>query len=243
MMTRQSTPFTRLSTAYVKLSNDSRYFLEGAAHPGLPNYRIPIAEVKEHLLDRSTPPNVRDDIWRSIIERARENRDNDWTVLCFGLARPGLVRAVNRAARICPGITRSELEDEALKAFIDAIIEINLAAAHVCSRLCQVAFSQARTAARNYLRDLKTASQMVSESQVPPPPSGHVDLVLADAVRDHIINRLEAHIIGATRIDTIDLGHLSKDLGISRVNTDLLRKEAESRLVEWLQERPGVPQI
>jgi hypothetical protein len=130
---------------------------------------------------------------------------------------------------------RIELEDEALQVFVESILEIDVTLTGVCSHLCQEVSSRARSAAREYLRGIKTTTRLAFESSAPQAQHGHVDLVLAKAVTDRIISKFEAHIIGSTRIDKVDLNSLASEIQMARSDLHLARKVAEHRLLEWLQ--------
>jgi hypothetical protein len=234
-MHRTSSPFKKISAAYLGLKTDDRYGIDGTEFAGMPDKALNMGEVGEILLDPMTSPSVRDGVWRILVTNFRGTEDEAWAVICFGIARPGLVRAVNRARRICPEMQLEDLESEALNIFVEMIGKMNIAKPRLCSRICQEISSRVRTLARDHLRDIKTAVRVGFESRIPPRPFGHVDLVLANAVVEGIITPFEAEMIASTRIEHRDMTRLAEQSGTSRVDIHLLRKKAEYRLTEWLQ--------
>ncbi|MGH8794773.1 MAG: hypothetical protein ACRDXX_19270 [Stackebrandtia sp.] len=66
------------------------------------------------------------------------------------------------------------------------------------------------------------------ESRTPPPPYGHVDLVLAQAVACNVITRDDAALITDTRLDGRTLAHAADTLGIPAAEARIARKTAES---------------
>jgi hypothetical protein len=201
----------------------------------MPDRALTMMEVGGSLLDPRTPPSVRDEVWRILVTNFRGTGDEAWSIICFGIARPGLIRAVNRAHRICPEMQREDLEGEALSVFIETIGTMDIHKTNLCSRLCQEISSRVRSLARDNLRDIKTAIRIGFESRTPPKPFGHMDLVLADAVGEGIITSFESEVIGSTRIENLDIAKIADQAGMPRVDLHLLRKKAEYHLTEWLQ--------
>lgn len=75
------------------------------------------------------------------------------------------------------------------------------------------------------------------ESAPPPPPYGHPDLVLAEAVAAGVITTAEAQLIGATRLDGVSTEVMAARLGTSVDGVRKRRVRAEGRLVAVLRER------
>jgi hypothetical protein len=74
---------------------------------------------------------------------------------------------------------------------------------------------------------------------MPTHPYGHVDLVLAQAVREGIIDRFEATIIGAIRLDKTYIKLLAEEYGTTMIELNLAMKIAEDRLIEWIMQGGG----
>lgn len=194
------------------------------AHPG---------EVAAILYNRSTSPTKRDRIWAHIVGRTRTDNNGEWTVIATGLALPGLRRAAARTARIWPHDDPGDTDAEVLAGFVAALSEVDLARPRICSRLVQAAFSAGRAAARRHIRAAQTR-QRALESSMPPPVSGHVDLVLARAVHEGIITRADAEIIGATRLDHQPLVEEAATQGLTLAELQQIRDTAETALRNWI---------
>lgn len=186
-----------------------------------------------YLNRRSTPRASRDAAWRRIVEHARKD-DHNWTLIAIRLALPGIRRALTRAQCILPEFDRSELETEVVCRFSEAIQIIDVTQSNICSKLCQRVFSALRTFLRTELRNIRTAEQMEFESRIPPKRYGHMDLVLLEAVDEGVITLKEAKIVGATRIEEIELKQIAKEYGIPKIELSLAMKVAEDRLVNWI---------
>lgn len=73
------------------------------------------------------------------------------------------------------------------------------------------------------------------ESAPPPTPSGHPDLVLADAVADGVLTRAEAVLIGETRLERTTLAQAAARRGRTVGAVTMQRLRAEMRLVDHLR--------
>lgn len=210
-----------------------RYCIDGAAVSGLPSHSLDINEAAIYLGHHSTSITTRDAIWHYIIDQA-SGEDRNWTLIAIQLAMPGIRRAISRAQSILPEFDRGELETEAVYAFIEALRSIQTNQTNLCSKLCQRVSSRVRTFLRDQLRDIKTATRVEFDSRIPPPPYGHVDFVLAQAVHEQVISQYEALLIGAIRIDKIAARRIADDQKIPIIDLKLKFKVAEDRLVRWI---------
>lgn len=215
------------------LTNHACYRIDNTAVSGLPDHGLNINEIAAYLGRRSTPAASRDAVWRYVIDQAN-GADQNWPLIAIRLAMPGVRRAITRAQNILPEFDRGELETEAVYAFIEALRTIQTSQTNLCSKLCQRVSSRVRTFLRDQLRDIKTATRMEFDSRTPPPPYGHVDFVLAQAVREQVINQHEAFLIGSIRIDEVAVRRIADDQKISIIDLKLKFKVAEHRLVQWI---------
>lgn len=186
-----------------------------------------VGRILRHASARSS-----DRIWTHLVHQAREHGE-PWTVIAAGLALPGLRHAADRVAMVWPYTDVDDGDAEILTGFLAALQTIDCTKGRICSRLCQAAFSAGRSHARRQISAAR-AQQTAAESRTPPPPYGHVDLVLARAVREQVITAAEADIIGAIRLD---LQSVAKVAAAHGTTTDALsdqRRLAEAKLADWL---------
>lgn len=216
------------------LADDDRFRIDGVAYDGLPNRRLDIDELAAHLSHRDTPSVVRDALWRDLIDRTR-GPDETWVLVAIRLAMPGIRRAIARARPILTTFPRAELETEAVCIFTTALRTIDITPSRPCSRLCQRVSSGLRTFLRDQLREIRIATETVFESQPPIRPYGHVDIVIANAVRERIITMQEAALIIEIRLEGNDIVDVAEQSGMPRLEFMLSYKGAEHRIVEWLQ--------
>jgi hypothetical protein len=74
-------------------------------------------------------------------------------------------------------------------------------------------------------------------SAAPKPPWGHPDLVLARAVRQSVLTRTEADLIGTTRLDETPITDWADRHRMSHEAAYKARQRAERRLVAFLREQ------
>ncbi len=226
----------QIEEACHSLANHACYRIGSAAVSDLPDHGLNINEIATYLGRSSTSATSRDAVWRYGIDRSN-GADQNWPLIAVRLAMPGIRRAITRAQHILPEFDRGELETEAVYAFIEALKATQTNQTKLCSKLCQRVSSRVRTFLRDQLRDIKTATRMEFDSRTPPPPYGHVDFVLAQAVHEQVINQYEAFLIGAIRIDEVAVRRIADDQKISIIDLKLKFKIAEHRLVQWIRKK------
>lgn len=214
------------------VAEPSQCAVDGHAFDGLPDRRVGVAELSDLLLDPATSAHARDRVWAHLVRRARHDGP-EWTVIAAGLALPGLRRAAARVVCIWPHGDAGDREAEVLAGFLTALADVDIRRPRVCSRLCQAAWSAGRSWARRQIRASK-AVRGAFESRTPPPPYGHVDLVMARAVTEGVLTRTDATLVSATRLDGDSLTATAETVGVSAAEARLMRKHAEAALVDWL---------
>jgi hypothetical protein len=201
------------------------------------NVRVPTTRpvaLRRWLLDDAAPLVARDGVWAELILKARGASESETpTLLILGLALPGLRRAVNRAELQSPDSERTDLEAEAITGFLTAIHTVNLTRRAICSQLCQAAHSSARALGRSNRRQRHEPEELAEEPEHA--EAGHIDLVLAGAVAAGVIDRYDAHLIGATRLDGEYLTAIARRTGLTSLAIGLRRRRAEERLHAWLK--------
>jgi hypothetical protein len=129
-----------------------------------------------------------------------------------------------------------DVHAEILSGFLTGLAEVDLARPRVMLRLRWVAYRAGYTALREALAaPVPTASRF--RSVQPLFPWGHPDLVLADAVREGVITRAEAQVIGATRLDETTVAEVAAEHAMTEWAVYKMRRRAEHRLVAHLLDR------
>jgi hypothetical protein len=186
------------------------------------------------LIDMDSSPAERDRTWRSIVERVRRS-GNTWTTISIGLALPGIRKAVKRATQYAPGFhDRVELESAALAGFITALSEIDIMIPRICARLCNRAYVTARRCAIEISRYQRLLQSSTYESHAPHVQYGHIDLVLASAVREHAITKRQAAMISGYYLeqDTIEASAAANGISVENAIAEI--KAARIQVAKWL---------
>jgi hypothetical protein len=191
------------------------------------------------LLSDQVPTEARDAVWRQLVTRARRPAPDGqtWTVIAAGMALPGLTTA---AARLCRGwrADTADLDAEVLAGFVARLATLDLSGPRVVGRLIDAgvrAGRRARDKAINTsalevgLQDAR-AVEVAGPGQTPP-GWGHSDWVLAQAVATGVLDRTEARLIGATRLEDVPLPEAAAALRVDPDRAADWRWRAESRLV------------
>jgi hypothetical protein len=220
--------------------------LDGAAvGHGLPHRPIPLNELRAILLRRSTRRGCRDAAWRQLVANAR-TEGPAWVVGAAGVALPALRKMATDLAEGYRG-DAADLASAVLTGFIDGLRRIDVDRPGVITRLRWAAY-RAGIKAR-YTRDgIPSMPLPPLESQPPPPPWGHPDLILFDAVAKGVLSPLQAELIGRSRLEDLTLKQAAAELGIAYETACKARQRGEARLtaamnsgeVEHRLSAPGV---
>ncbi|BCL28497.1 hypothetical protein ACFFS2_30830 [Streptomyces aurantiacus] len=220
--------FTLLVTGPQPLS------LDGRSYPGLPNRRIPLDELRDRMLRRRCPRSTRDEVWAHLVRQSRE-QGATWTLACAGMALPALSGVSRWLAARFPG-DLFDLHAEVLSGFLGALTTIDVDRPRVLVRLRWAAY-RAGFAALSEALDAPMPVASAFRSAAPKPPWGHPDLVLARAVRQSVLTRTEADLIGATRLDETLITDWADRHLMSHEAAYKARQRAERRLVAFLREQ------
>jgi hypothetical protein len=213
--------FTMLAEAPTQVPFDARGF------GGLPDRILPLDELRRLLLAAGTSHEVRDAVWRELVIRAR--RDGPaWRVAAVGVAMPGLRRQAGLLAAGWHGDTH-DLDSELLVGFMERLATVDLAEPRICGRLIDAGVRAARK-----IRDAESDTMLIRSGEagslLPIRPWDHPDLVLARAVAVAVLDRDEARLIAATRLDHDTLARIAAEIGISPQTASDWRARAEKRL-------------
>jgi hypothetical protein len=208
----------------------TRLRFDGTGFTGLPQRLLELTALKQVLLSPAVTPAQRDAVWRALVVRSRDDvaPPRVWTVLAVGLALPGLTRVAGQLARGWPGDV-ADLDAEVLAGFLLRLQTLDLAGQRVLGRLLDAA-TRAGRRARTDLGDGMTVRVDESWSAPPTQPSAHPDWVLARAVAAGVLDRTEARLIGATRLEDVTLTDAAAALGLSVATASAWRATAEVRL-------------
>lgn len=208
--------------------------LDGRPFVGLPDRMIPLDELRDRLLRRGCPNATRDAVWGELVSRARREGAT-WTVACAGMALPMLASTARWLSARYPDGDPFDVHAEVLAGFLDALARIDLQRPHVLARLRWAAYRAGKRALSEAL-DAPTPVPPGYRSAPPRPPWGHPDLVLARAVREGVLTRTEADLIGATRLEDVAVDGWAAEHGTTIDAAYKTRRRAELRLAAYLRQ-------
>lgn len=158
-------------------------------------------------------------------------------MVALGIALPGLRTAAAKLTRTWGGGSE-DLDAELVAAFLEALAGAEVSGPNLCANLRTRAYNQVRRmrygAIRYAVRNISL--EQIPEQAISPSSSGHPDLVLADAIRAGVINRREAELIGATRLEGRPVRAVAERLGVAITTAWCQRKSAEERLAAWIKD-------
>jgi hypothetical protein len=227
----------RPERGYPGLDTAEQAFARLASDPAAPRVRtalgvLPLEALRPVLTDPSTPPGVVDGVWRTLAGQARAE-GGTWILAAVGCALPKL-RAAARHATLNPEVDRDEVASAVLAAFTDTLLTLDpLPRAGVLNELARPAHNAAQRVADHHRRVRRTHARL-SASIAPPPPPGHPDFVLAGLVRDGVIDRDEAELIGLHRIEGVSLRRIAAARGWYPMKAQRALREAERRVINAL---------
>jgi hypothetical protein len=203
---------------------------------GLPDRPVPLDELRVLLLHPSTSARARNLVWAELVRRARAGGPA-WMVSLAGIAMPGLRRAVGSLATAYRGEV-ADLQAEVLTGFLAAVRALDLddlESVPLASRLCWAAW---RAGQQHAYADAGWASRrrdLAGWRDGPDLPWGHPDLVLAAAVRQGILTRDQAGLIGRNRLEGVPLSQIAAETGISHSALCNRRKKAEKAITDAIK--------
>ncbi|MFG1667609.1 hypothetical protein [Streptomyces sp. Y7] len=208
--------------------------VDGRKYAGLPNRRIPLDELRDRMMRRRCPRRTRDEVWAHLVRQSREH-GAPWTLACAGMALPALAGVARWLAARFPG-DAFDLHSEVLSGFLGALTKIDVDRPRILVRLRWAAY-RAGFAALSESLDAPMPVAGEFRSTPPKPPWGHPDLVLARAVRQSVLTRTEANLIGETRLEEVSIPVWADRHQMTTGATYKARRRAERRLVAFLREQ------
>jgi hypothetical protein len=224
---------TVASTFYLLTSGPHPLTLDGrVVGHGLPRRPIPLGELRAILLHPATGRACRDAAWRHLIDQARTQRPA-WTIAAAGVALPALRKMATELAEGYRG-DAADIDSAVLTGFLEGLRRIDTGRPGVITRLRWAAYRAGITA--RYTRDgLMPMPLPAAESQPPPAPWGHPDLILFDAVAKGVLSPLQAELIGRSRLEDLTLKDAAAELGVGYEAACKARQRGEARLVAALK--------
>jgi hypothetical protein len=208
--------------------------LDGTAISGaLPQRLIPLDEFKRILLRASTDGGTRDAAWSALVTRARSDGPA-WTVGTVGVAMPALRRMAGQLTRGHDLDTAADIDAEILTGFLSAVRSLDLSRRAIALRLRWAAY-RAGAAYRATIVNHPVSAEDPELATVPLQPSGHPDLLLADAITQGVISAADAEIIGSTRLESLALTVVARQLAAPYDAVRMRRSRAESRLASAIR--------
>jgi hypothetical protein len=208
-----STPLDAAEKAFTLLAEPpSQVPFDARGFDGLPDRILPLDELRRLLLAAGTDQTVRDAVWRELVIRAR--RDGPaWRVAAVGVAMPGLRRQAGLLAAGWHGDTH-DLDAELVVGFMECLARVDLDQPRICGRLLEAGVRAARK-----VREAQSDTMLIRSGEpgavLPIRPWDHPDLVLARAVAVAVLDRDEARLIAATRLEHDTLARVAAQIGIS----------------------------
>ena len=214
--------FQALTTGPDPLSLDG----EAVGH-GLPSRAIRLDELRAILCHPATGRQCRDAAWRHLVEAAR-TQGPGWVVAAAGVALPALWKMATELAEGYRGDV-ADLHSAVLTGFVEGLGRIDVDRPGVITRLRWCAY-RAGIKARYTREGILPMPLPPLESQPPPPPWGHPDLILFDAVAKGVLSALQAELIGRSRLENLTLKQAAAELGVGYEAARKARQRGEARL-------------
>lgn len=214
-----ASPLVVVARAFaVMVAQPTPYRLDGTGFDQMPDEPVAMDRVRDLLLSRRMSPAARDAVWRELVTRARRPAPDGqaWMVIAAGVALPGLRAAAAGLTRGWRGET-ADIDAEVLAGFVARLKTVDLTGARVVGRLIDAGVRDGRRA-RALAGDLEAVRVEGAWSCPPAHPWDHPDWVLARAVAAGVLDRTEARLIGATRLEDLGLAEAAAAL---RVDPDL----------------------
>ncbi|MEU3213444.1 sigma-70 family RNA polymerase sigma factor [Nocardiopsis alba] len=214
--------------------------LHGAhVHPWLEGRTYSLLELREVLLARTTPNQVRDALWRHTMQAARHSQE--WMIGALGLTMPLLRGCVGRAGRgLDPDnvqFIEAELVAFTIRQIRTATLDHGALGYYLLCRVRRAALGERKRAlVAAAQRDWGSVEAADFEDE--PETARSCELVLQAAVRAGIVTAAEAELIARTRLEKSTLVALSTETGVAYKTLAKRRQRAETRLAAALSASP-----
>jgi hypothetical protein len=203
---------------------------------GLPGRLVPLDQLRVLLLHPATSARARNQVWAELVRRAHTGNPA-WVIGLAGIAMPGLRRAAGSLAGAWHG-DPADLQAEILTGFLAAVRALDLddlESVPLASRLIWAAWRAGQEHACATAGWAARRRDLAGWRDGPDLPWGHPDLVLAAAVREQILTRDQAELIGRNRLEGVPLSQIAAETGISHSALCNRRKKAEKAITQAIK--------
>lgn len=201
----------------------------------------PVDRVRSYLAHPSTGAELREQTWREVVRRARQLGE-PWDVVAVAMAIPVLRRMLARFSRPAH-LERAEVEQEAVAAVAVAVRTVDLDVERLDRELFRAAD---RAVHRLVYAARRCATRETSDTAVhlnrlhcaaPADHDASVDelVILARAVRAHVVDAAEAGLIARTRLGRERMERVAVERGVSVRQLYRHREVAERQLAAYLR--------
>lgn len=218
-------------------------FVEADALPALDAWSLGVeteqqwlraGQVRDLLADRSTDQSVRDAVWGDLVRRVQHHGE-PWKTYAIGLMLPALRRVTWRIMDKRGG-DRSEVESAAVVGLVEALGAADPTRGRLAWSLRDAAYQRALGADSGRApapRPEFSGADLLRQVPVVA-PEGHVDLVLARAVRAGAVTGVEADIFVATKFEDADLEAVAERLCLPYPECAFRLRNAEKELLSFI---------
>jgi hypothetical protein len=200
---------------------------------------LSVAEVCARLQTMARRGSESDPLWSALVDRARSD-GGVWVTIALGAALPTLVWKCSRPA--VGGVERAEVEAAAVAAFVEELLAGQLPTSGVLAHLSRAANRAAQRQVDGALRcrTHTCAAEHAARSVCAGPgqaAAGHPDFALAQLVRERVLTRSEAELIGRHRLESVPLKQIAAERGWYPMQASRALRRAEQRAATALEER------
>ncbi|MGW7537164.1 hypothetical protein [Amycolatopsis sp. NPDC054798] len=192
-------------------------------------------EVRDLLADRSTEQSARDAVWGELVRRVQREKE-PWQTYAIGLMVPALRRVTWRILNKRSG-DRSEVESAAVVGLVEALGAADPTRRRLAWSLQEAAYQRASGVdgdRASVSRPEFSGADLLRQVPVVA-PAGHVDLVLARAVRAGAVTDVEADIFVATRFEDVTLEAVAERLRLPYPECAFRLQSAERELLSFIR--------
>lgn len=221
-----------------------RRFLEMTAGPqpltldcaalgcGLPAEELPLDAVRVLVLKRGTSWVTKDAVWRELVQRA-QSEPEPWSTVAAAMMMPGLKHIGAKLGSRFRG-DRGDLDSEVLEGFLAALDIADPKAPKLYGQLYWAAFRRGHEFCNSENRRTMSRSELTETVVASEPVSGHVDLVLANAMLSGVVTPQQADLISDVLLDQGNRSTAAQQRGLSRYQVSSQLHTASRRLAGHL---------
>ncbi|MEO3807186.1 hypothetical protein [Nonomuraea sp. B1E8] len=198
---------------------------------GAPQRPIDLGEVKALVLSPKADDDLKDTVWAHLVRRSRCDGPA-WVIGCVGVAMPGLKNLATRCTQSCSAHVAEDIVSEMVTYFVAQLRRIDLDRPNILPRLLLWAKKGALQVRAQELASIEVCTDLPEPVALDSEPF----MVLAEAVRCHVITPDEAKLINATRLEGQALRAYAQRLGVPADRLYKRRRTAEVRLARAIEE-------